>query len=448
MKPTARQERLLKHTFIDFQQTSEVIKSPLIFERAEGLYCWDIEGKRYFDAIGGVFVAILGHRHPRVMEAMRRQMERLTFAAPLHGISDVTLEFVDKLGSVTPGNLNYIKGFSGGSESIESALKFGRQYYRQTGHPGKYKVVSVYLGYHGATLATLAAGAMRKEPFEPHMAGFLKVPSPIQYRDRFASWEETNRFCARMFEDVIVNEGPETISAILLEPICNTGGIVTPTKEYFQILRDICDRHNVLLIFDEVLTGIGRTGDMFAAQTFGVTPDIICSGKGLSSGGIPIGAMIVREDLADAFYGSEELGIQFFHGHTFAGNPLSCAAGIAVIDEIVEKELDKKARRLGDHLVARLEGLSHLGVIREVRGKGVLRGVELVQDDVTMEPFPEGRKLGDVLKRTALENGLILRISPDWFAVSPPLIAEESDIDEMCDLIEKSLREALEILAW
>ena len=448
MKPTARQERLLKHTFIDFQQTSEVIKSPLIFERAEGLYCWDIEGNRYFDAIGGVFVAVLGHRHPRVMEAMRRQMERLTFAAPLHGISDVTLEFVDKLGSVTPGNLNYIKGFSGGSESIEAALKFGRQYFKQTGHPGKYKVVSVYLGYHGATMATLAAGAMRKAPFEPHMGGFLKVPSPIQYRDRFASWEETNRFCARMFEDVIINEGPETISAVLLEPICNTGGIVTPTEEYFQILRDICSRHNVLLIFDEVLTGIGRTGDMFAAQTFGVTPDLICSGKGLSSGGIPVGAMIVREDLADAFYGSEELGIQFFHGHTFAGNPLSCAAGIAVIDEIVEKQLDKKARRLGEHLVQRLEGLRHLGVIREVRGKGVLRGVELVQDDTTMEPFPEGRKLGDALKRTALQNGLILRISPDWFAVCPPLIAEESDIDEMCDQIEKSLQDALELLNW
>ena len=252
MKPTARQERLLKLTFIDFQQMSEVIKSPLIFERAEGLYCWDVEGNRYFDAIGGVFVAVLGHRHPRVMEAMRRQMERLTFAAPLHGISDVTLEFVDKLGSVAPGNLNYVKGFSGGSESIEAALKFGRQYFKQTGCPGKYKVISPYLGYHGATLATLAAGSMRKAPFEPHMGGFLKVPSPIQYRERFDSWEETNRFCARMFEDVVVNEGPETVSTILLEPICNTGGIVTPTEEYFQILRDICDRYNVLLLFDEL----------------------------------------------------------------------------------------------------------------------------------------------------------------------------------------------------
>jgi len=448
VKPTLRQERLLKRTFIDFQQTSEVLKDPLILERAEGMYCWDVEGKRYFDAIGGIFVTVLGHRHPRVMEAMRRQMDKLTFAAPLHGISDVTLDFVEKLGSVTPGNLNYVKAFSGGSESMEAAMKFARQYFKQTGHPGKYKFISVYLSYHGGTLAATAAGggARRKLKFEPLMGGFLKVFSPIQYRDRFPSWEETNRFCARMFEDVIVNEGPETVAGVILEPICNTGGMVTPTDEYFQILRETCLRHNVLLIFDEVLAGIARTGDMFAAQTFGVTPDIICAGKALSSGAIPIGAMMARNDLADAFYGSAEDGIQFAHGHTFAGNPLACAAGIAVVDEIIEKELDVKARRLGKHLSKRLEELKRYGIIREVRGKGVLRGIELVRDTTTMEPFPPGSKLGDALKETALKNGLIMRIDPDWFAVSPPLIAEESDIDEMCDLIEKSLKEALDMV--
>ncbi len=445
MRATARQEKLLRNTFIDFAQTSEVIKSPLIFARAEGLYYWDIHGKRYFDAIGGVFVAVLGHRHPRVMEAMRRQMDVITLAPPLHGISDVALEFVEKLGSVTPENLNYIKGFSGGSESVEASLKFSRQYFKQTGHPGKYKFISNYLSYHGGTLATTAAGGTgpRKTKFEPLMAGFLKAFAPIQYRDRFSSWEETNRFCARMVEDIVINEDPETVAGIIVEPICNTAGLATPTDEYLQMLRDTCDRHNVLLIFDEVLTGFGRTGDMFAAQTFGVTPDIICSGKGLSSGAMPIGSMMAREDLAEAFFGPVEEDIQFAHGHTFAGNPLACAVGIAVIDELVENELPQKARRLGAHLVERLEGLKRYGIIREVRGKGTLRGVELVQDAETMEPFPAGQKLGDALKETAIENGLIMRISPDWFAVSPPLIAEEGDIDEMCDLIEKSLVEAL-----
>ena len=442
MKLTTRQEQLLKRTFIDLYPTSEFLKAPLILHKAEGLYYWDTEGRRYFDAIGGIFVAVLGHRHPRVLEAMRRQMDKMTFAPPLHGISDTTLEFINRLGAITPGTLNYIKPYSGGSESVESALKFARQYFKQTGHPGKYKFVSIYHGYHGATFGAMGASGTgsRKSKFEPQMPGFLKVFPASHYRDRFSSWEEANRFCARMFEDVIVNEDPETVAGIIVEPICNTGGVITPTDEYFRILRKTCDRHNVLLIFDEIITGLARTGRMFAAQTFGVTPDILCSGKGLGSGAIPLGAMIARENMADAFEGSAEDNVEFAHGHTFAGNPLACAVGIAVIDEIVENKLDEKAARLGDYLAKQLEGLKKYGVVREVRGKGMLRGVELVKNTNTMEPFCE---LGRALKRASMENGLIMRINPDWFAVAPALIAEESDIDEMCALIEKSLEDAL-----
>jgi len=448
MNGTERQKRLLQHTFIDFQQTSEVVRNPLVFEKAEGLYCWDTNGKRYFDAIGGIFVAVLGHRHPKVMEAMKRQMERITLAPPLHGIGNTTLDLIEKLGEVSPENLNFVKSFSGGSESIEAAMKFSRQYFKQTGSPGKYKFISLYLSYHGGTFAAMSAtgSGKRKTKFEPHMAGFLKVVSPIQYRDRFSSWEETNRFCARLFEDVIVNEGPETVAGIIIEPICNTAGIVAPTEEYFRILRDICNRYNVLLIFDEVLTGFAKTGNMFAAQTYDVTPDIICSGKGLSSGALPMGAMIARQDLADAFYGAVEEDVQFAHGHTYAGNPLASAVGIAVIEEIIESKLCEKAVRLGNYLETRLEGLKKYGIVREVRGKGILRGVEFVKDSGTMKPFPPGAKLGEALKKTAIKHGIILRIDPDWFAVAPPLIAEESDIDEMIDLIEKSLSEALSMV--
>jgi len=444
MKIDSRREHLLKHTFLDFYQTSEFIQKPLIFERAEGLYYWDVEGKRYFDSIGGVFVATLGHRHPRLVEAMRKQLDKITFTPPLHGIADVALDFVEKIGGVAPGNLKYVKAFSGGSEATESAMKFVRQYFKQTGHPEKYKFISRYFGYHGATAGAMAASGTgsRKRKFEPQMAGFLKVFPPSYYRDRFSTWEECNRFCARMVEDVIVNEDPETVAGMLVEPIGNTGGIITPTVEYFQILRDICTRHKVVLIFDEVITGMGKTGSMFAAQTYGVTPDIICCGKGLSSGMIPIGAMLAREDMADAFWGKPEDDVQFAHGHTFAGNPLASAVGIAVVDEIVEKGLADKAREMGDYLTAKLEALKKYGVIREVRGRGILRGVELVKDTKKMEPFPE---LGMALKRTALENGLIMRIDPSWFAVAPPLIANRADIDEMCELIERSLVQALEI---
>jgi len=443
MQVDSRREALLKRTFLDFQQTADFLKHPLILDRAEGLYYWDVEGRRYFDAIGGVFVATLGHGHPRVLDAMRRQMDRMTFAPPLHGISDVTLDFVEKLGSVAPGDLRYVKPFSGGSEATEAAMKFSRQYFKQTGHPGKYKFVSRYQGYHGGTGAAMSASGTgtRKTKFEPQMPGFLKVFPPTHYRSHFASWDEANRFAAQSIEDVIVNEDPETVAGVILEPIGNTGGIITPTAEYFEIIRAICDRHNVLLIFDEVITGFGKTGRMFAAQTYGVTPDIICCGKGLSNGAIPVAAMIAREDLSHPFWGRAEDDVQFAHGHTFAGNPLACAAGIAVVDEIIEHKLDQRAYETGEYLAHRLETLKKYGVVREVRGKGILRGVELVKDTKTMEPYP---KLGKALKRTAIDNGLILRVDPSWFAVAPALVATREQIDEMCALIEKSLVDALE----
>lgn len=446
MNITPRQQALLKRTFIDYQPMAEFARDPLIVERAQGVYYWDIEGKRYFDAIGGIFVATLGHGHPRLLAAMRQQMEKMTFAPPLHAIADVTLEFIERMGMVTPGNLNYVKAFSGGSESTESAMKFARQYFKQTGHPGKYKFISRYHGYHGGTAGAMAASGTgpRKTKFEPQMAGFLKVFPPTHYRDQFATWDECNRFAARTVEDVVVNEDPETVAGVIVEPVGNTGGIITPTAEYFQILREICDRYNIILIFDEVITGFGKTGAMFAAQTYGVTPDIICCGKGLSSGVLPIGAMIAREDMAAAFWGTAADDVQFAHGHTFAGNPLACAVGMAVIDEIVENRLDAKARIMGEYLRARLERLKQYGVVREVRGKGILLGVELVKDTRTLEPFPE---LGTALKKTALKNGLILRVDPCWFAVAPALIASESELDEMCGLIEKSLVEAMEQVA-
>jgi adenosylmethionine-8-amino-7-oxononanoate aminotransferase len=438
-----RREHLLKHTFLDYQQTAEFLRHPLIIDRAQGLYYWDTEGKRYFDAIGGIFVATLGHGHPRLVAAMEKQLAKMTFAPPLHGISDVTLDFVEKMGSVTPGNLKYVKPFSGGSEAVESAIKFVRQYFKQTGHPGKYKFISRYFGYHGGTAGAMSASGTgsRKSKFEPQMPGFLKVFPPNHYRDRFDSWQECNRFCARMVEDLIVNEDPETVAGVIVEPIGNTGGIITPTDEYFQILREICTRYNVMLIYDEVITGFGKTGSMFAAQTFGVTPDLICCGKGLSSGMMPIGAMIAREDMADAFWGEAADDVHFAHGHTFAGNPMACAVGIAVLEEIVENRLARNARETGEYLAGKLEELKKYGVVREVRGKGILRGIELVKDMETKEPYPE---LGNALKQTTLENGLIMRIDPSWFAVAPALIANKSEIDEMCSLIERSLVQALE----
>ncbi len=437
-----RQKKLLGRTFLDYQSTEAFLQNPIVVSRAEGVYYWDTEGRRYFDGIGGIFVANLGHGHPRVIDAVKRQLDMMSFSPPMHGTSDIALDFVERVGEVTPATLNFVKPFSGGSESMEAAMKFARQYYKQTDRPHKYKFVSRYLGYHGGTFGAMAASGTgkRKTPFEPQMPGFIKVYPPSYYRDRFASWEECNRFCAQMFEDAIINEDPDTVAGVIIEPIGNTGGIITPTEEYFHLLREICDRHDVLLIFDEIITGWGRTGSMFAAETFGAIPDIICSGKALSNGTIPLGAMIAREDMAEAFKGDPAAGLNFAHGHTYAGSPVGCAAGLAVINEIVEKDLAARAGKMGTYLAEKLEGLKKYGVVREVRGRGLIRGVEFVKDTNGLQPFPE---LGMALKKTALQNGLIIRVDPTWFAVVPALVISKDEVDEMCELIDRSLEEAL-----
>ncbi len=434
-------EKNIKNTFIDFLSADEFLGNTIVLSKAQGPYVWDINGKQYYDAIGGVFCASLGHSHPRLVEAARKQMETLTLSSPLYTISDKALELVEKMSAVTPGNLNYIKTFSGGSESIEAALKFVRQYYKQTGKPDKMKVITNYLSYHGATFGAMSAGGSpRKGRFEPQMPGFLKAYNPKQLRDDFGSWEETCRYSAKLIEKMVIAEIPDTIGAILIEPICNTAGIITPTKEYYEIIRGICGKYDIKLIFDEVLTGWGKTGDMFAAQTYGVTPDLICSGKGLSSGLMPLGAMIADEKMGEVFDGPAESEKFFMHGHTYAGNPLAAAVGMEVISIIQEENLIDNVRKLSPYLFERLEGLKKLGIIREIRGKGFLIGVEFNADAVPNKTYGS---IGEALKRTAPKNGLLMRINPDWFAIAPALNATKEQLDELCDKIEVSVKDAL-----
>jgi adenosylmethionine-8-amino-7-oxononanoate aminotransferase len=227
----------------------------------------------------------------------------------------------------------------------------------------------------------------------------------------------------------------------------NTAGIIAPTEEYYQMVRRTCDEYGVILIFDEVLTGIGKTGDMFAAQTYHITPDIICSGKGLASGMLPFGSMIAREDMADAFRGPGSEHKFFAHGHTYANFPLGCAVATEVLSIIEEENLLTRARDMGEYLRNRLEKLKDYGVVREVRGRGVLLGVEFVEDANTNRPFPVDRKLGNALKKTARANGVILRIDPDWFAIAPPLVATDAELEELCYKIDRSVLDAIKLNA-
>src|SRR5205807_5484062 len=335
----------------------------------------------------------------------------------------------------------------GGSEVTEAALKLARQYHKRTGSPGKYKIIGRYLSWHGSTMGSLSASGLksRKTVNEPLAPGFLHVFPPTCYRCPFGkNYPECGITCATIVNDVIEMEDPATVAAILVEPIGHTGGIIDPPEEYLPLLREICDRHNVLLIFDEIITGIRRTARMFAAETFGVTPDILCVGKGLGGGYAPLSAMICRKQIGDAFWGSIAKNPGFVEGHTFEGNPISCAAGLAVLQEILERDLCGNARTQGARLRTGLEKLAKKhGVIGDIRGKGLFQGIEFVRNPATREPFSARLAFGVQVGRRALENGLLCRFDPNWIALGPPLVSTAAQIDEMVAILDQSIGETL-----
>jgi len=438
---------VLKHTVLDFRQMSTFVKEPLIFERAEGVHYWDTTGKHYWDGISGIFVAAVGHRNPRVIEALKKQMERLTFAPPLHGGNAPAVAFSARLADLAPGDLNTVKLLSSGSEATETAMKLARQFWKQSGVPTKFKVISRHYGYHGATLGAMTATGTpkRRQPFEPLPAGFVHIPTVHCYHCPFErGYPECDVFCARYLEQIIQMEGPETVSAFIVEPVGNTGGILVPPPEYLPTIREICDRYDVLLIFDEMITGMGRTGRLFAAETYGVTPDILCLGKGLSSGYAPLAATIWSDRIQAAFWGPEQPDIAFGHGHTFAGNPISATAGMAVLDEVLSHDLLTNARAMGDYLGQRLRAMrDRYGIFGEVRGVGLLWGVELARDPATRTPFAPALRVGKRIGAEAQARGLIIRHDPDWFALAPPLIVTQSELDAMLSILDESIATVL-----
>jgi len=440
-------EEHLKHIVLDFKQMQEFIKEPLIITKADGVWYEDIYGKKYLDGISGIYVATIGHNNPRVKKAIREQIEKITFAPPLHAANPPAVQLAALIAKITPDDLNTVKLFSGGSEATEAAMKLARQYHRQTGNPNKYKVISMYKGFHGTTMGGLSATGIskRKMMFEPTLTGFIHTFPPICFHCPYEEkYPQCNILCAKMIDKIIELEGPESVSALIIEPIGNTGGIVTPPDEYLPLLREMCDRYNVILIFDEMITGFGRTGNMFAAQTFNTTPDVLCMGKGMGGGYSPLAGIAYRDKIAAAFWGEEEEHVEFSEGHTYGGNPLSSAVGITCINEILDKNLPQKAKELGEYLRNKLKELNNkLGVIGDIRGKGLLVGVEFVKDTSTNEPFDENIKFGIRVGKTALKKGLILRYDPNWIAFAPPLIITKKEIDQMLNIFKESVAEAL-----
>jgi adenosylmethionine-8-amino-7-oxononanoate aminotransferase len=441
------EEQFLRQIFVR-DQMAEWSKHPLIMARADGVCYWDVNGKRYLDALSGIYVASVGHNNRRVIDAVRKQLDTLTFSPPMHGTNSLAIRLANLLAELAPGDLSAVKFQCGGAEVTEAAIKLARQYHKLTGSPGKYKIIARYQSWHGSTMGSLSASGLksRKTVNEPLAPGFLHVFPPTCYRCPFGkSYPDCGITCASLLNDVIDMEDSATVAAIMVEPIGHTGGIIDPPHEYLPMLREYCDRHDVLLIFDEIITGIGRTGQMFAAQTFGVTPDVLCIGKGLAGGYAPLSAMICRRPIADAFWGPVGQNPGFVEGHTFEGNPISCAAGIAVLQEILERDLCANARRQGDRLRGHFEKMADkYGVIGDIRGKGLFLGIEFVRDRATKERFPNDLEFGVQVGRRALNNGLLCRFDPHWIAFGPPLVTTAEQIDEMVAILDRSMGEVLQ----
>lgn len=423
-------------------------KSPRpVLDRAEGIYMWDVNGKRYIDGSSGAMVSNLGHSDPAVLAAMRAQMEKATFGYRLHFQTESSEELAAKTAALAPEGLNKVFFVSGGSEAVESTLKLARQYVLAQGQPQRFKVISRYPSYHGCTLGALAITgyAPMTAPFDPMMQRMPKIPAPRAYLDGLNPDDPaTGLHYANMLEQAILQEGPETVLAFIVEPVggASTGALVPPAG-YMQRIREICTQYGVLLIYDEVMTGGGRTGAFFGAEHWGTAPDLIALSKGFGSGYAPLGAMIARDDMVEAVMA----GGGFIHGFTYAGNPLACAAGVAVLDQIAKRDLVGNAARMGVLLQERLAGLmQRYALIGDVRGKGLLCAFELMADRATKAPLDPGLHAHARLVDIAYDNGLIIYsrrtrggTSGDHFLVCPPLITTEAQVDEITELLDKSL---------
>jgi adenosylmethionine-8-amino-7-oxononanoate aminotransferase len=442
-----RSQNVIPSLFLDFMQMQQFAKNPLVIAEGKGIRITDSEGKTYIDGLSGVFVTSLGHGNAPVIEAINAQLKRLAFAPPLHSTTAPALELTQLLLKIAPEGVGALKFLSGGSEATEAAMKLARQYHQQSGHPRKYKILSRYGAYHGGTMGALSAGGgrERKSVYEPLGTGFIHVHPPYCYRCPFDQrYPGCGRTCVELIDRTIEAEDPETIAAVIVEPISiSSAGFMVPPPDYLPRLREICDRHNVVLIYDEIITGFGRLGTMFGSEYFKAAPDITCCGKGISGGYAPLAAILIRDRIAAAFYGEDDENVQFHHGHTYAGNPVACAAGIAAISQLIEKDIVANARRQGERLRHHLVKLGErFPIIGDVRGAGLLQGVEFVKDRNTRAQFPASVRPGKVVEREARARGLLLRCGNDFAAFAPPLIVTAEEVDEMVGILSESIAAA------
>ena len=420
----------------------------------DGCYLIDANGKRYFDGSGGAAVSCLGHSDADVIKAVQDQVGKLAFAHTSFLTSDPAEQLADLLIDNAPGDLDRVYFVSGGSEATESAIKLARQYYLEKGEPKRRHVIARRQSYHGNTLGALAAGGneWRRQQFSPLLIDISHIAPCFEYAERPEGENayDYGQRVAKELEEEILRLGPETVMAFMAEPVVGaTSGAVPPVEGYFKRVREICDQYGVLLILDEVMCGMGRTGHLFACDADGVAPDILCIAKGLGAGYQPIGAMLCSKQIYQAIEG----GSGFFqHGHTYIGHPVATAAGLAVVRAMLDRGLVQRSAEMGEKLQAALvERFGQHPNVGDIRGRGLFRGIELVADRSSKTPFDPSAGLAKKIKKAAFEAGLICYpmsgtrdgVNGDHILLAPPFIITDDQIGEVVDKLELAIKTSL-----
>ncbi|MFQ5622135.1 MAG: aspartate aminotransferase family protein [Paracoccaceae bacterium] len=426
---------------------------PPVAVGGEGCFVIDASGNRYLDGSGGAAVSCLGHGDETVTRAIKKQLDRIAFAHTGFFTSEPAEELADLLIARAPGKLDRVYFVSGGSEATEAAIKLARQYFVEKGETERSRLIARRQSYHGNTIGALSAGGneWRRRQFAPLLIDVSHIEPCYEYRlrrENESSFEYGQR-AADELEAEILRCGPETVMAFIAEPVVGaTVGALPAVEGYFRRIREICDTYGVLLIFDEVMCGMGRTGFLFACEADGVAPDIMCIAKGLGAGYQPVGAMLCSDEIHDTIAG----GSGFFqHGHTYQGHPTAAAAALAVLKRITGDGLIDRVRVQGDRLASGLqERLSQHPHVGEIRGRGLFRGVELVQDRETKAPFSPDRRIAARIKKAAFDNGLICYPMAgtidgrhgDHVLIAPPFVISDAEVDMLVDRLAAAIDEA------
>jgi len=435
----------VKYVIPHFASNEELAKAPKIFVRGEGMYLYDIEGKRYLDTFASLLTTICGHQRPEIARAIEEQAAKLEFFPNYVDTFTVPLvELARKLAKIMPGDLAVSFFVNSGSEANETAIKMAKQYHWERGDKGRFKIICRKHSYSGTTLGGQSATGLAwfRVPFEPLLPGFIVGPSAHATAHELGLEDKDGLAGLRAMEELIEWEDPETIAGMIMDPIPGSNvGYPLPPKGYLKGIRELCDRHNILLIFDEVQTGFGKTGKWFACEHWNVVPDIMTIGKGFTGGYIPLAATVTTPKIADVF--RKKPGSELRSGSTYGGHTIACAATLANIEIIERDRLVAKAARVGRYLEKQLKKLYKYPIVGDVRGIGLLWAVELMADRRKRKPLNADLHVGSWIRDYCYRRGMILRNNGDILVTAPALIITQEQVDEMIGMIDESIAAAV-----